>query len=90
MPQTLWEGKFQVPTRARKATTKLTAYSLSVEDAQRTQISEEELCIFLWGFHWKPFAGTHRQCPALALYCEFKLELKLLTGCNCCLLGPKS
>ena len=70
--QSLWEGKFQVPACARKASTKLTAHSLSLEDALRTQISEEELCSFLWGFHWKPFAGTHRQCLALAPYCESK------------------
>ena len=66
--QRLWEGKFQVPTCAREASTKLTAYTLSLEDAQRTHISEEELCSFLWGFHFKPVAGEHWML--LDPYCE--------------------
>ena len=66
--QRLWEGKFQIPICASKASTKLTAYSLSLEDAQRTQISEEELCSFLWGFHFKPVAGEHWML--LDPYCE--------------------
>eukprot|EP00891_Asterochloris_glomerata_P003377 jgi/Astpho2/3377/Aster-04718 len=66
----LWEGKFQVPTCARQASIKLMAYSLSLGDAKRQRISEEEHCSVVWGFHWKPFAGTHRQWAALAPYCE--------------------
>ena len=86
--QGLWEGKFEVPNCARKASTKLTAYSLSLEDAQRTQISEEELCSFLWGFHFKPVVGEHWML--LDPYCE-GLCIELPAACPCSLLrGPRS
>ena len=87
--QRLWEGKFEVPTCARKVSTKLKAYSLSLEDAQRTQISEEELCSFLWGFHFKPVAGEHWML--LDPYCEEGSFFVLPAACPCSLLhGPRS
>eukprot|EP01018_Ginkgo_biloba_P019783 Gb_21931 [translate_table: standard] len=50
----LWVGKAHLPRRAlQRGLSKLAAYSISILDAKRTWIMEEDLCNHAWEFRFK-------------------------------------
>ena len=55
----LWADKVYVPSRFRERGTmsRVAAYHGSLRDAQRTAITEEELCSFVWSHRMKGHAG---------------------------------
>jgi len=55
--QLLWSTKVWVPERLRSMENKKLAYKLSLEDAKRTHITEEELCQFTWNFSFKYYVA---------------------------------
>ena len=56
----LWDRKVYVPLRARKLRASgdaRAALRLSIEDAERTWLTDDELCAFDWNFRFKASAG---------------------------------
>ncbi|KAK1413672.1 hypothetical protein QVD17_35448 [Tagetes erecta] len=88
----LWAGKAHLPRFLHtRGLSKLSAYSLSVNDGKRTRIMKEDLWDHAWEFHFKrrprnTFAtGTHigrgkiLQCTGTSIQMEVKRRI-LMTG----------
>ncbi|KAL6765661.1 hypothetical protein V8C86DRAFT_2456352 [Haematococcus lacustris] len=55
--QELWVGKVYVPSSIKHHSNRLTAYSRSIADCQRSAITQDELVTFTWTFCFKHSAG---------------------------------
>ncbi|GFH10586.1 hypothetical protein HaLaN_05923 [Haematococcus lacustris] len=49
----LWVGKVYVPSSIKHHSNRLTAYSRSIADCQRSAITQDELVTFTWTFCFK-------------------------------------